>query len=61
LEQTNWKTNSWNKLIGTNNNLIGTNNKLIGNKEKAAEIFVSVLDIIPGHLLITEALVGCRM
>ena len=41
--------------------IVGYANKLIGNKEKAAEIFVSVLEIIPGHLPITEALESCRM
>jgi tetratricopeptide (TPR) repeat protein len=35
---------------------VGYANKLIGNKEKAAEIFVSVLEINPGHLPVTEAL-----
>jgi hypothetical protein len=33
--------------------IVGYANKLIGNKEKAAEIFVSVLEIIPGHLCST--------
>jgi tetratricopeptide (TPR) repeat protein len=36
--------------------IVGYANKLIGNKEKAAEIFVSVLEIIPEHLPVTEAL-----
>jgi tetratricopeptide (TPR) repeat protein len=36
--------------------IVGYGNKLIGNKEKAAEIFVSVLEINPGHLPVTEAL-----
>ena len=63
MEQTNWnkQQTNWNKLVGKKynwNKLIGTNNKLIGNKEKATEIFVSALDIIPGHLPITEALDG---
>jgi tetratricopeptide (TPR) repeat protein len=35
---------------------VGYANKVIGNKEKAAEIFVSVLEINPGHLPVTEAL-----
>ncbi|CAB4038084.1 ---NA--- [Paramuricea clavata] len=35
---------------------LGYANKLIGNKQKAAEIFVSVLEINPGHLPVTEAL-----
>jgi tetratricopeptide (TPR) repeat protein len=34
---------------------------LIGNKEKAAEIFVSVLEKIPGHPPVTAALESCRM
>ena len=34
---------------------------LIGNKEKAAEIFVSVLEKIPGHPPVTTALESCRM
>ena len=36
--------------------IVGYANKLIGKKEKAAEIFVSVLEINPGHLPVTEAL-----
>jgi tetratricopeptide (TPR) repeat protein len=36
--------------------IVGYANKLIGNKEKASEIFVSVLEINPGHLPVTEAL-----
>jgi tetratricopeptide (TPR) repeat protein len=36
--------------------IVGYANKLIGNKEKAAEIFVSAMEIIPGHLPVTEAL-----
>jgi tetratricopeptide (TPR) repeat protein len=35
---------------------VGYANKLIGNKQEAAEIFVSVLEINPGHLPVTEAL-----
>ena len=34
---------------------------LIGNKEKAAEIFLSVLEKIPGHPPVTEALENCFM
>jgi tetratricopeptide (TPR) repeat protein len=41
--------------------IVGYANKLIGNKEKAAEIFVSVLKIIPGHLPIIEALENLGM
>jgi hypothetical protein len=41
--------------------IVGYANKLIGKKEKAAEIFVSVLEIIPEHLPVTEALESCRM
>ena len=33
--------------------------KIIGNKEKAAEIFVSVLEMNPGHPPVTEALESC--
>ena len=36
--------------------IVGYAYKLVGNKEKAAEIFVSVLEIITGHLPVTEAL-----
>ena len=36
--------------------IVGYANKLIGNKEKAAEIFVSVLEVNPGHLPVIEAL-----
>ena len=36
--------------------IVGYANKLIGNEQKAAEIFVSVLEINPGHLPVTEAL-----
>ena len=36
--------------------IVGYANKLIGKKEKAAEIFVSVLEINPEHLPVTEAL-----
>ena len=36
--------------------IVGYANILIGNKQKAAEIFVSVLEINPGHLPVTEAL-----
>ena len=35
---------------------VGYANKLIGNKEKAAEIFVSALEVNPGHLPVIEAL-----
>jgi tetratricopeptide (TPR) repeat protein len=35
---------------------VGYANKLTGNKQKAAEIFVLVLEINPGHLPVTEAL-----
>jgi tetratricopeptide (TPR) repeat protein len=41
--------------------IVGYANKLIGKKKKAAKIFVSVLEIIPGHLPLTEALESCRM
>ena len=41
--------------------IVGYANKLIGKKEKAAKIFVSVLEINPGHLPVTEALKSCRM
>ena len=34
---------------------------IIGNKEKAAEIFVSVLEMNPGHPPVTEALESCGM
>ena len=36
--------------------IVGYANKLIGNKEKAAEIFVSALEVNPGHLPVIEAL-----
>ncbi|CAB4016866.1 tetratricopeptide repeat, partial [Paramuricea clavata] len=36
--------------------IVGYANKLVGNKEKAAEIFVSLLEINPGHLPVTEVL-----
>ena len=39
--------------------VVGYAHKQIGNIEKAAEIFVSVLEIIPGHLPVTEALESC--
>ena len=41
--------------------IVGYANKLIGNKEKAAEIFVSALEIIPGHLCSTMVLVFVEM
>ncbi|CAB4005985.1 tetratricopeptide repeat 28-like, partial [Paramuricea clavata] len=41
--------------------IVGYANKLIGNKEKAAEIFVSVLEIVPGHLCSTMVLVFVEM
>ena len=41
--------------------IVGYANKLIGNKEKAAEIFVSVLEIIPGHLCSTMVRVFVEM
>jgi tetratricopeptide (TPR) repeat protein len=41
--------------------IVGYANKRIGNKEKAAEIFVSVLEIIPGHLCSTVVLVFVEM
>ena len=41
--------------------IVGYANKLIGNKEKAAEIFVSVLEIIPGHLCSTMVQVFVEM
>ncbi|CAB3983516.1 ---NA--- [Paramuricea clavata] len=41
--------------------IVGYANKLIGNKEKAAEIFVSVFEIIPGHLCSTMVLVFVEM
>ncbi len=41
--------------------MVGYAHRLIGNKEKAAEIFVSVLEIIPGHPPVTEALESCCM
>ena len=41
--------------------LAGYAYKLIGNNEKAAELFVAVLDIIPGHLPVAEALESCCM
>ena len=39
--------------------VVGYAHKEIGNKEKAAEIFVSVLEIIPGHFPVAEALESC--
>jgi tetratricopeptide (TPR) repeat protein len=41
--------------------IVGYANKLIGNKEKAAEIFASALEIIPGHLCSTMVLVFVEM
>ena len=41
--------------------IVGYAYKLIGNSEKAAELFVAVLDIIPGHLPVAEALESCCM
>lgn len=41
--------------------VLGYTYKLIGNKEKAAEIFVTVLEIIPGHLPVSKALESCCM
>ena len=41
--------------------IVGYANKLIGNKEKAAEIFVSALEIIPGHICSTMVLVFVEM
>jgi tetratricopeptide (TPR) repeat protein len=41
--------------------IVGYSNKLIGNKEKAAEIFVSALEIIPGHLCSTMVRVFVEM
>ena len=41
--------------------MVGYAHRLIGNKEKAAEIFVSVLEFIPGHPPVTEALESCCM
>ena len=35
--------------------------KQIGNKEKAAEIFLSVLEMNPGHPPVTEAMASCCM
>jgi tetratricopeptide (TPR) repeat protein len=39
--------------------MVGYAYKLIGNKEKSAEIFVSILEVIPGHPPVTEALETC--
>ncbi|CAB3992656.1 tetratricopeptide repeat [Paramuricea clavata] len=41
--------------------IVGYANKLIGDKEKAAEIFVSVLEIIPEHLCSTMVRVFVEM
>ena len=39
--------------------VVGYAYKLLGNKEKAAEIFVSVLEMNPGHAPVAEALESC--
>jgi tetratricopeptide (TPR) repeat protein len=41
--------------------VVGYAHKVVGNKENAAEIFISVLEIIPEHLPVTEALESCCM
>ena len=41
--------------------VVGYAHKVLGNKENAAEIFISVLEIIPEHLPVTEALESCCM
>ena len=46
-----------NKLI--THSIAGYAYMIIGNKEKAAEIFVSVLEMNPGHPPVTEALESC--
>ena len=46
-----------NKL--TTHSIAGYAYMIIGNKEKAAEIFVSVLEMNPGHPPVTEALESC--
>ena len=48
-----------NKLV--THSIAGYAYMIIGNKEKAAEIFVSVLEKNPGHPPVTEALKSCGM
>ena len=48
-------------VLTTNHSMAGYAYKIIGNKEKAVEIFESVLEMNPGHQPLIEALKSCGM